>query len=86
DAIAIVKGTKHEETAKEFYEFVTSKESAVEAANKYFRIPVRSDIDTAQLPEWMHVAIPRMNVDWQDLSAHEKDWMQTWNDHIKTAK
>jgi len=86
DAIALVNGSKHEDAAKLFYEFTTSSASAIDAAQKFFRIPVRSDIDSTQLPSWMRVPIPRMNVDWAGVAANEKKWMQRWSDRVKTAK
>lgn len=86
DGIALVKGSTHAEAAKVFYEFVTSREMALAAAQKFYRIPVRTDIDTASLPAWMRTPIVRMNVNWPDIAAHEKAWMKTWSDRIKSVK
>src|SRR6185369_4393846 len=53
DGIAIVRGGPNPDEARRFYEFVTTPESLTYAAHKYYRIPVRTDIDRSQLPGWM---------------------------------
>lgn len=86
DGIALVAGGKHAAAAAAFYEFVTSRELATAEAQKFFRIPVRTDLDVAALPVWMQTPITQMPVDWADLAAHEKEWMQHWSDVIKSTK
>jgi iron(III) transport system substrate-binding protein len=84
DAIAIVKGCKNPEGARSFYEFVTSIESFSVQANQFYRIPCRTDIPPEKLPEWMRsLHIPRMDVDWDSLSANSEKWMNTWDNQIK---
>ena len=53
DAIAIVRGSPHRKEAEMFYEFVTSVESAELQAEKFARIPARSDIPKSALPPLM---------------------------------
>ena len=67
DGIAIVRGGPNAEEAKRFYEFVTTPESLAYAAQKYYRIPVRTDLDRAQLPAWMNEPFTRMPLDWDLL-------------------
>lgn len=84
DAIAIVAGSAHPDIARRFYEFVTSDSALVNQANKYFRIPVRNDLDTTQLPDWMQSStITRMDVDWKRLTTEGARWMQHWDEFIK---
>ncbi len=84
DAIAIVRGAKHEAAARQFYEFVTSRESLVRQAAKFFRIPVRRDIPPDSLPGWMTaLKLTPMQLNWQDLSAHEREWMKAWDERVK---
>ena len=59
DGIAIVRGGPNEEEAKRFYEFVTTPESLTLAAKKYYRIPLRTDLDRSQLPAWMNEPLTR---------------------------
>ena len=84
DCIAIVKGTKHPAEAKEFYEFVTSRESMVLQATKFYRIPSRRDIPREQLPPWLvSLDLRPMPVDWREIAAHEKVWMRQWDERVK---
>jgi iron(III) transport system substrate-binding protein len=83
DAIAIVSGAPHEEEAKRFYEFVTTQESFVHAAQKYYRIPTRTDIDRQQLPAWMNEPFNRMPMDWNLLRKQGDDWLRYWDTEIR---
>jgi iron(III) transport system substrate-binding protein len=83
DAIAIVRGAPHEEEARRFYEFVTTPESLIHAAQAYYRFPVRTDIDRAQLPAWMNEPIPRMKIDWNLLRRDGSEWLKYWDTQIR---
>ena len=83
DGIAIVRGAPNEEEAKRFYEFVNAPESLVLAAKKYYRIPVRTDIDRTQLPAWMNEPVNEMQIDWNVLRNQVNDWMRHWDTEIR---
>lgn len=84
DCIAIVKGAKHAEQARAFYEFVTSKESMVRQAAGFYRIPTRRDIPASSLPQWISkLTLRPMNVDWSTIGLHEKGWMKEWDEQVK---
>ncbi len=84
DAIAIVKGTKNLEAAKEFYEFVTNEQSLILQAEKFYRIPARNDIPKDKLPKWIADAnYKSMDLDWELISEKESDWMKKWDSEIK---
>lgn len=83
DGIAIVRGAPHEEEARRFYEFVTTSESLIHAARTYYRIPVRTDIDRAQLPGWMNEPFARMPLDWNLLRKDGGDWLKYWDTEIR---
>lgn len=83
DGIAIVRGAQHEEEARRFYEFVTTPESLSHAARTYYRIPVRTDIDRAQLPAWMNEPFARMGLDWNLLRKEGGEWLRYWNTEIR---
>ncbi|MBV6478831.1 MAG: hypothetical protein HGGPFJEG_01588 [Ignavibacteria bacterium] len=84
DGIALVKGAKNSEPAKEFYEFVTSAESLIRQSEKYYRIPARKDIEKSRLPDWISKAsYITMDLDWQLISENEPDWMKKWDSEIK---
>jgi len=83
DAIAIVRGAPHEEEARRFYEFVTTPESLVHAAQEYYRIPLRMDLDRKQLPAWMNEPFTRMPLDWDLLRKQGNDWLRYWDTEIR---
>lgn len=85
DAIAIVKGARHQELAKDFYEFVTSKENLLIQAEKYYRIPSRTDIEKEKLPDWLkRCNYKALDIDWELISLKEAEWMKRWDDDIKS--
>lgn len=83
DAIALVRGGPHEDEARRFYEFVTTPESLAHAAQKYYRIPVRTDLDRRQLPEWMNAPFTRMPLDWDLVRKQGNDWLRYWDTEIR---
>jgi iron(III) transport system substrate-binding protein len=83
DGIAIVRGAPNEEEARRFYEFVTTPESLAYAAHKYYRIPVRTDLDRSQLPGWMNEPFTRMPLDWELLRKQGADWLRYWDTNIR---
>jgi iron(III) transport system substrate-binding protein len=83
DGIAVIKGAQHEDEARRFYEFVTTPESLVYAANKYYRIPARTDLDRAKLPAWMNEPFTRMPLDWGLLRKQGDEWLRYWDTQIK---
>ena len=83
EGIAIVRGAPQEEEARRFYEFVTTPESLLYAAHTYYRLPVRTDIDRAQLPAWMNEPFARLPVDWELLRVKGGDWLRHWDMEIR---
>jgi iron(III) transport system substrate-binding protein len=84
DCIAIVRGTSHPAEARQFYEFVTSTESLVRQAQLFYRIPARRDIPRDQLPKWLtDLSLTPMQVKWQEIAEHEREWMKRWDDGVK---
>lgn len=83
DGIAVVRGGPNEEEARRFYEFVTTPESLVIAAKKYYRMPVRNDFDRSQLPAWMNEPVNELPVDWDLLRKQSGDWLRYWDTEIR---
>jgi iron(III) transport system substrate-binding protein len=83
DGIAIVRGAPNEEEAKRFYEFVNTPESLVLAAKRYYRIPVRTDLDRTQLPAWMNEPVNEMPIDWDLLRNQVNEWLRHWDAEIR---
>jgi iron(III) transport system substrate-binding protein len=89
DAIAIVKGAKHPEVAKQYYEYVTTLPALVDAAVKFLRIPARTDLSTDSLPDVVKRAraeVKPMPGD-QRLQRDSLDaWMKYWDANIRNSR
>jgi iron(III) transport system substrate-binding protein len=84
DAIAIVAGTDDRDAAEAYYEFVTSEESLALAAETFFRIPSRRDIDRDLLPAWQRdLDVPQMDLDWELVEERSQEWMEYWDSYIR---
>jgi iron(III) transport system substrate-binding protein len=86
DGIAVVRGTRHPELARAFVEYVGSREALAEAAERFFRIPARTDMEPDELPEWLREALPRirpMEVDADLIRERTPEWMRHWDAHIR---
>ena len=84
EGIALTCGGPALELAKEFYEFVTTREALIRQAHEFHRIPARSDIEPEQLPDWIRsVEVKAMDVDWDRLSVEGPGWMMYWDENIK---
>jgi iron(III) transport system substrate-binding protein len=86
DGIAIVRGAKHPEAARLYYEFVTSPPALEAAARDFWRIPSRTDLPLDSMPAWVReamVAIKPMDMDAGLLRAHLEEWMQYWDQNIR---
>ncbi|MFN2530376.1 MAG: extracellular solute-binding protein [Pyrinomonadaceae bacterium] len=86
DGIAIIRGAPDEPEARRFYEFVTTPDSLVYAAQKYYRIPVRTDLDRSQLPGWMNESFTRIPLDWDLLRKNSDAWLRYWDTQIRGRK
>ena len=88
DGIAIVRGTRHAAAAKEFYEFVTTPQALQTAAQRFVRMPARSDISGDSLPAWIREAraqIKPMALDRQLLADSLDSWMKYWDAHVRNC-
>lgn len=83
DGIAVVRGAPNEAEARRFYEFVTTPESLTLAAQTYYRIPVRTDINRNELPAWMNEPFTRMPLDWELLRKEGSEWLRYWDTEIR---
>lgn len=89
DAIAVVKGTTHPAEAQQFYEYVTTRQALLDAANTHLRIPARTDLPADSLPGWIQEARTRikpMNVDRRLLADSLDSWMTYWDSHIRNSR
>lgn len=88
EGIGIVRGTKHADLAKEFYEFVTTPKALRVAAEKFVRMPARPDIPNDSLPDWIRQAraqIRPMPLDQRLLADSLDSWMKYWDAHVRNC-
>ena len=88
EGIAIVRGTRHAAAAKEFYEFVTTPQALQTAAQRFVRMPARSDVSSDSLPAWIRDAraqIKPMALDRQLLADSLDSWMKYWDAHVRNC-
>lgn len=88
DAIAVVRGTENAEIAKRYYEFVTTPEALVFAADSFMRIPARRDVPNEDLPAWIQEAnaqIVPMPLDRALIAEKLDEWMTYWDSNIRNS-
>jgi iron(III) transport system substrate-binding protein len=86
DGIGVVAGAPNGELARAFVEYVGGMEAIVTAAERFFRIPARGDVDPGALPEWLRTALPGirpMEVDPDVVSEKTQEWMRYWDSNIR---
>ncbi len=89
DAIALVKGAKHPDVARQYYEYVTSPAAVHDAAVKFLRIPARTDIPSDSLPD----VVKRASTDVKPMPGDQtmmRDsldaWMKYWDANIRNSR
>ncbi len=88
DGIAVVRGTDKLDEAKLYYEFVTTPEAMKLAAERFLRIPARTDITQADLPGWIQEAnrlIKPMPIDRKLMADSLNAWMKYWDSNIRNS-
>lgn len=84
DGIAIPAGAPSPERAKQFVEFVTTEAALLDQAERFHRIPARTDVPRDRLPAWMRdSSLVPMDLDWRRLADEGDTWMQVWDEQIK---
>ena len=64
------------------------RRAVADAAARFYRIPVRTDIPADSLPPWVRDAraqIKPMSLDRAMLEQHIDEWMQYWDSHIRNS-
>lgn len=86
DSIGLVAGAPHAGQARSFIDWVGGREAALMAAEQAYRLPARTDLDAADLPEWARRALAELvpaDVD-RDLMAREgSEWMIRWDREVR---
>lgn len=86
DPIGIVKGTRHRKAAERYVDFVGSTEAQILTAERFWRLPARTDLPTAQVPSWVADVERRMKtarVDWGLIARDGAGWMRYWDQRVR---
>lgn len=86
DGIAVIEGAPNPELARAFVEYVGSEEALGDAAELFFRLPAREDLELEALPQWLQDALPRirpMEVDQALLQERTPEWMRHWDNEVR---
>jgi len=86
DSIGMVAHAKHAEQARQFIEWVGSREALLLTAEKAFRLPARRDLGADALPEWARAAMAEIHpaeVDWNLVARHGNEWMAEWDRGVR---
>ena len=86
DAVALVRGARHADAARQFIEWVGSTEAQLVATRQAFRLPARQDLPPDSLPEWARAVRRDLVVepmDWALLSRHGDEWMALWDRTVR---
>ena len=86
DAIGLVRGSRHADSARVFIDYVGSTEGQLLAAEKVYRLPARNDLPVSRIPAWVAEVEREMvvaNVDWSLLARDGAAWMGYWDRHVR---
>ena len=84
DGIAIPAGAPQPDIARQFIEFVMTSDALIDQAQRFHRIPARTDIPQESLPDWMQASTyTEMELDWGRMAVESETWMQVWDEQIK---
>ena len=86
DGIAVVKGAREPQLARDFIEYVGSAEVQLRTARVLFRNVVRTDLPRDSLPPWLRRVsdeLVTMPIDWELLEARGSEWMKYWDSHVR---
>jgi len=82
EGMALVKGGPNPADAKKFYDFLASKSAQEMLVKKFFRRPIREDVDLAQIGLPKAGSFKAMAVDDQKLAADQPNFIKSWKELV----
>ncbi len=86
DSIGLVAGAPHRAAALAFIEYAGSAPALTLAAQRVYRIPVRTDLPAAHLPAWAQKVLSELVVARYDralATAQGPKWMSAWDETVR---
>src|SRR3954465_8088197 len=82
EGMALVKGGPNPADAKKFYDFLASKQAQEMLVKKFFRRPIRDDVDTTAVGLPRSTALKATAVDDVKIAADQPSFLKTWKDMV----
>jgi iron(III) transport system substrate-binding protein len=86
EGMALVKNSKNPEEAKKFFDFLASKPTEELLARKFYRRPIRDDIDTTLMGLPRIGAIKVQPLDDAKATAQQPAFLASWKETVAGAK
>jgi iron(III) transport system substrate-binding protein len=82
EGMALVKGGPNPTDARKFYDFLASKQAQEMLVKKFFRRPIRDDVDLSSVGLPKAGSFKAMAVDDQKLAADQPTFIKTWKEMV----
>ena len=82
EGMALVKGSPNPKDAKKFYDFLASKQAQEMLVAKFFRRPIRDDVDTTKVGLPRASALKAAQTDDVKLSAGQPAFIASWKEMV----
>ena len=82
ERMALVKGSPNPKDAKKFYDFLASKAAQEMLVKKFFRRPIRDDVDTTKVGLPRASALKAAATDDVKLSASQPAFIASWKEMV----
>jgi iron(III) transport system substrate-binding protein len=86
EGMALVKGSPNPREAKRFYDFLASKQAQELLVAKFFRRPIRDDVDTTKVGLPRASALKAAPTDDVKLSAGQPAFIASWKEMVAAGK
>ncbi|HXS51428.1 MAG TPA: extracellular solute-binding protein [Usitatibacter sp.] len=84
EGMALVKGGPNPVEAKEFYDFLASRQAQAMLVKKFFRRPIRDDVDTTQVGLPRSGSFKAMAIDDRKLAADQPAFIKSWKELVSS--
>ena len=84
--MALVKGSPNPGEAKKFYDFLASKQAQEMLVAKFFRRPIRDDVDTTKVGLPRASSLKASPIDDVKASAAQPAFIASWKEMVAAGK